>query len=203
MSASGDAQSFRIKTDRTGMGLYSGRRIVTGHDAEGRSVVISDAPAENVVPNPADPDRGHINFWKTDRVPADNGLYTDPMAGAPCPLPPPKGGTIFRFFQIAPEKNEAALSKAERDARMARMFEAAGAADARIPLGRHPSMHRTNSVDYIVLLKGEVTAILDVGEVAMKPFDVLIQRGTNHGWANYGDTPALLVAVLVDAVPLA
>jgi quercetin dioxygenase-like cupin family protein len=63
-------------------------------------------------------------------------------------------------------------------------------------------MHRTQSVDYIVLLKGEVTALLDIGEVEMKPFDVLIQRGTNHGWVNYGEEPALLMAVLVDAEPL-
>ena len=53
-----------------------------------------------------------------------------------------------------------------------------------------------------MLLKGEVTALLDVGEVQMKPFDVLIQRGTNHGWVNCGPEPALLVAVLVDAEPL-
>jgi hypothetical protein len=184
------------------MGLYRGRRIVTGHDEQGRSIVISDAPPNNVVPNPSDPERGHINFWKTETSPANNAGYFDPMAGPPCALPPPKGGTMFRFFQIAPEKNEAALSTHERDARMARMFEAAGAGDARIAMGRHPSMHRTNSVDYIVLLEGEVTALLDVGEVAMKQFDVLIQRGTNHGWANYGEEPALLVAVLVDADPL-
>src|SRR5882724_4283450 len=184
------------------MALYRGRRIVTGHDAQGRSIVISDAAPENVVPNPADPDRGHVNFWRTDTVPAGNAVYTDPMAGPPAPLPPPKGGTMFRFFQIAPEKNEAGLSKQERDARMARMFEAAGAHGARIPMGRHPSMHRTESVDYIILLQGEVTALLDIGEVHMKPFDVLIQRGTNHGWVNYGEEPALLMAVLVDAEPL-
>jgi quercetin dioxygenase-like cupin family protein len=185
------------------MGLYQGRRIVTGHDSEGRSIVISDAPPENVVPNPSDPDRGHINFWKTEGTPANGGACIDPMAGPPCPLPPPKGGTMFRFFQIAPEKNEAGLSSEERDRRMARMFEAAGAGGARLSMARHPSMHRTDSVDYIVLLQGEVTAILDLGEVAMKPFDVLIQRGTNHGWRNDGEEPALLVAVLVDAEPLA
>ena len=184
------------------MGLYQGRRIVTGHDEQGRSIVISDARPENVVPNPADPDRGHINFWKTDRVPSNNADYADPMAGPPSALPPPPGGTMFRFFQIAPEKNEAGLSAQMRDRRMARMFEAAGAGDARIPMGRHPSMHRTDSLDYIVLLKGEVTALFDVGEVKMKPFDVLIQRGTNHGWVNDGEEPALLVAVLVDADPL-
>jgi hypothetical protein len=184
------------------MALYQGRRIVTGHDEKGRSIVISDAPPENVVPNPADPDRGHVNFWKTDDVPASNADYADPMAGALCPLPPPKGGTLFRFFQIAPEKNEAGLSKKERDKAMSRMFEAAGAGHARTPMGRHPSMHRTDTLDYIVLLKGEVTALLDVGEVEMKPFDVLIQRGTNHGWVNRGEEPALLVAVLIDARPL-
>ncbi len=184
------------------MGLYQGRRIVTCHDEQGRSIVVSDAPPNNVVPNPSDPERGFINFWKTDTSPANNAGYFDPMAGPPCPLPPPKGGTMFRFFQIAPEKNEAALSRHERDARMASMFEAVGAGDARIVMGLHPSMHRTDSVDYIVLLKGEVTALLDVGEVAMKQFDVLIQRGTNHGWANYGEEPALLVAVLIDAAPL-
>ena len=184
------------------MALYQGRRIVTGHDAQGRSIVIADGPPENVVPNPADPDRGHINFWKTDSAPAKNGVFADPMKGPPCPLHPPKGGTMFRFFQIAPERNEAGVSREERDARMAQMFAAAGAGGARIPMARHPSMHRTDSVDYIVLLQGEVTALLDVGEVHMKPFDVLIQRGTNHGWVNHGDEPALLVAVLVDAEPL-
>ena len=83
-----------------------------------------------------------------------------------------------------------------------RVFEAAGAGHARLSMGRHPSMHRTDSVDHIVLLRGEVTALLDIGEVEMKPFDVLIQRGTNHGWVNHGEEPALLMAVLVDAEPL-
>ena len=138
----------------------------------------------------------------TENVPASNAEFIDPMAGPPAPLPPPKGGTMFRFFQIAPEKNEAGLSKEERDRRMAGMFEAAGAGHARLSMNRHPSMHRTESVDYIILLQGEVTCLLDVDEVHMKPFDVLIQRGTNHGWVNYGEEPALLVAVLIDAVPL-
>ena len=184
------------------MSLYKARRIVTGHDAGGRSTVISDGIAENLVTNPTDPDRGHINFWRTDCVPAGNCDATDPAAGPPFPLPPPKGGTLFRFFQIAPEKNESGLSKEERDARMAQMFEAVGAGHARQSMGRHPSMHRTNTLDYIVLLKGEVTALLDTAEVTMKPFDVLIQRGTSHGWVNRGDEPALLMAVLIDAEPL-
>lgn len=184
------------------MTLYRARRIVTGHDSEGRSIVMSDGPAQNLVSNPSDPERGHINFWRTDAVPASNAGNDDPAAGAGFALLPPKGGTQFRFFQIAPEKNEAGLSREERDARMAGMFEAAGAGHARQAMGRHPSMHKTDTVDYIVLLKGEVTALMDIGEVTMQPFDVLIQRGTRHGWVNRGDEPALLVAVLVDAEPL-
>lgn len=184
------------------MTLYRARRIVTGHDSGGRSIVISDGPAQNLVPNPSDPERGHINFWRTDAVPASNDGNDDPASAAPFALPPPKGGTLFRFFQIAPEKNEAGLSREERDARMARMFEAAGAGHARHAMGRHPSMHQTASVDYIVLLKGEVTALMDIGEVTLRPFDVLIQRGTRHGWVNRGNEPALLMAVLVDAEPL-
>ena len=135
-------------------------------------------------------------------MPANNGAFVDPMVGSPCPLAPPRGGTVFQFFQIAPERNEIGLSDEERNRRMGQMFEAAGAAHARVDIERHPSMHKTDSVDYIVLLKGEVTALLDMGEVKMKPFDVLIQRGTNHGWVNYGSEPALLVAVLIDAEPL-
>jgi hypothetical protein len=184
------------------MSLYNARRIVTGHDAQGRSIVLSDEIAQNVLPNPWDPDRGHINFWRTDQVPTNNRDEIDPAAGPAFPLAPPKGGTLFRFFQIAPEKNEAGLPHEERDVRMAKMFEAARAGAARQSMGRHPSMHRTTSLDYIVLLKGEVTALLDLGEVSMRPFDVLIQRGTNHGWVNRGDEPALLMAVLVDAEPV-
>ena len=69
----------------------------------------------------------------------------------------------------------------------------------RVDTSRHPAMHKTETVDYIILLKGEVTLILDEEEVALKPFDVVVQRGTNHAWANNGSEPALLIAVLIDS----
>jgi quercetin dioxygenase-like cupin family protein len=68
----------------------------------------------------------------------------------------------------------------------------------RIP-GRHPGMHRTRTIDYVVLLSGEVTLLLDKGEVDLKPFDVVVQRGTSHAWVNKGKEPGLIVAVLIDA----
>ena len=60
-------------------------------------------------------------------------------------------------------------------------------------------MHKTETVDYIILLKGDVTLILDEEEVSLKPFDVVVQRGTNHAWVNNGTEPALLIAVLIDS----
>ncbi|MBL8665443.1 MAG: cupin domain-containing protein, partial [Candidatus Odyssella sp.] len=61
---------------------------------------------------------------------------------------------------------------------------------------------KTASVDYIVILSGEIWALMDEGEVLMKPGDVLIQRGTNHAWSNRSDKPCRFLAVLVDAAPL-
>ena len=60
-------------------------------------------------------------------------------------------------------------------------------------------MHKTETIDYIIILKGDVTLILDEEEVELKPFDVVVQRGTNHAWINNGNEPALLIAVLVDS----
>ena len=63
-------------------------------------------------------------------------------------------------------------------------------------------MHTTRTVDYIVVLSGRVTLLLDKGEVELKPFDVVVQRGTNHGWVNRGTEPAVMAAILIDAKPL-
>ncbi|MNP16249.1 hypothetical protein D3C76_1086370 [compost metagenome] len=60
-------------------------------------------------------------------------------------------------------------------------------------------MHKSATTDYIILLQGSITLVLDEGEVDMNPFDVVIQRGTNHSWVNRGAVDALLMAVLVDA----
>ena len=74
-----------------------------------------------------------------------------------------------------------------------------GAAHERVDSSRHPAMHKTKTIDYIILLKGDVTLLLDEDEVRLKPFDVVVQRGTNHAWVNNGDEPALLIAVLIDS----
>ncbi len=78
-------------------------------------------------------------------------------------------------------------------------FEKIGAAHHRVDTTRHPAMHKTETIDYIILLKGDVTLLLDEEEVKLEPFDVVVQRGTNHAWVNNGNEPALLIAVLIDS----
>ena len=112
-------------------------------------------------------------------------------------LSPPSGGTKFRYFQINPLPEgvpEDMLQEIAADA-----FEKVGAAHHRVDTTKHPAMHKTDTVDYIILLKGDVTLILDEEEVDLKPFDVVVQRGTNHAWVNNGNEPALLIAVLIDS----
>jgi len=81
-------------------------------------------------------------------------------------------------------------------------FKEIDAGHCRPDTTRDPRMHKTKTVDYIILLEGEVTLLLDEDEVDLKPFDVVIQRGTNHAWINKGANPALLAAILIDAEPL-
>lgn len=172
------------------------RRIVTGHNDAGKSVVVSDGPPGN--------ERGNLfEMWNTGQLPTDNADPTDAAAERDVVLEPEPNGTVFRFFEVGPESALPGLEERQRafEERLASLTEEQRAEARRIrpDTSRHPAMHRTRTVDYIVLLRGEVTMLLDEGEVRMKPFDVLIQRGTNHGWVNHGDEPALLVGVLMDA----
>ncbi|MGH7988419.1 MAG: cupin domain-containing protein [Candidatus Binataceae bacterium] len=161
------------------------RRIVTGHNAEGKSVIVIDGP-----PTPFGA------YWLTDATPVDNTGSGD--AGMRVrKLEPPPGGSIFRFAAIPPEDPN--MPAAERERQTAKMFEQMDAAHCRSDTSRHPGMHKTRTIDYVVLLSGEVTLLLDEGKVDLKPFDVVVQRGTSHAWVNRGKEPALIAAVLIDA----
>jgi naringenin degradation protein FdeH len=176
--------------------LKETRRIVTGIDGNGKSYVAGDGPSSSVRERGG---AGAAEFWVTDAIPTDNRAPGDP-ATRPPRLEPPDGGSVFRFFMVAPENKE--LSAVEAEKMATERFAAMGASHCRVDTSRHPAMHTTRTVDYIILLSGRVTLLLDKGEVDLKPFDVVIQRGTNHGWVNRGAEPALLVAVLIDAKPL-
>jgi len=169
------------------------RRVVTGHDAQGKSIVAIDGPAGSIVGTGG---AGIGEIWITEATPADNRNPAD-TSRRPVRLEPPTNGSVFRFFVLAPE--EKGLSAAEADKRAIEGFKAIGGEHCRVDATRHPGMHKTRTVDYVILLDGDVTLILEKEEVRLKPFDVVVQRGTNHAWRNNRDTPAILAGVLIDA----
>jgi hypothetical protein len=170
------------------------RRIVTGHDARGRSVIVSDGPSPHVLTLPGRADFGLTNLWVTDRTPADNAVDGD-AAARPVVLEPPAGGSIFRVVEFPPDRAGGFDRRAAFDA-----MGAGHAMDA--SAARHPGMHKTATVDYAIVLSGEIWAIMDEGETLMRTGDVLVQRGTNHAWSNRSDQPCLMAFVLVSAAPV-
>ncbi|MCB1739867.1 MAG: cupin domain-containing protein [Gammaproteobacteria bacterium] len=177
------------------------RRVVTGHDDRGRSIIVSDEVSPHTRENPLQPGRGLTDLWRTFGSPPSNEGAAD-AAATEVVLSPPAGGSVFRFFQILPERLQAKMSPEERQRVADAVFSGMGASHNRDRHARHPGMHTTETLDYIILLSGDVSLLLDEGEVRLKPFDVVIQRGTNHSWVNHGEEPALLAGVLIDAVPL-
>lgn len=168
------------------------RRIITGHDEQGKSVVLAEKPPFEL---------GTLyDMWVTDGAPASYA-QEDAVEGRRVKLEPPPYGTSFRFFRVEPDNP--ALDTAEIEAEVARGFEAIGAAHCRPDTSRSPHMHETGTIDYIIVLEGEVTLLLDEDEIDLKPFDVVIQRGTNHAWVSKNGQSALLAAILIDAEPRA
>ena len=168
------------------------RRVVTGHDAQGRAVVIMDGAAANVLHRPSRPGVALTDLWATSGTPAAQ-TGGDPV-DRPVVLHPPPGGTVFRIIQFDPE-DPGALVHADG----ATAFAAMGATGAVVAGARHPYMHRTDTVDYAVVLQGSITMLLDDADVELSAGDVVIQNGTNHAWANRGPAPCLMAFVLIDA----
>lgn len=165
------------------------RRVVTGHDARGRSIVVADETAEM---------QGILHeFWLTDAAPARWGGKPE-LGKLPGDLEPPRNGTVVRFVQFQPNEG---VSREELEARYSAGFAAINATHTRVDTRRHPAMHRTRTVDYGIVLSGKIKLLMDEGEeTLLEPFAVVIQRGTNHGWVNPGPGPALMAFVLIDAV---
>ena len=169
------------------------RRIITGHNKEGKSVIKIDGPPLRSVGEDVG---GLFEIWNTDGNQIDTTDSID-RADTDIILSPPENGSKFRYFQINPTPEGVPMEIMQEIA--ADAFEKVGAAHHRIDTSKHPAMHKTDTIDYIILLEGDVTLILDEEEVRLKPHDVVVQRGTNHAWVNNGDEPALLIAVLIDS----
>lgn len=170
------------------------RRVVTGLDDEGKSVIVSDAPAACVFSPKGQPNVGLTDLWLTAKSPAPLDGAADPT-DRPFHLTPAPGGTICRVVEFPPDKERNYGTMQQYFADM----QAADNLDTNAP--RHPGFHKTDTLDYLFILKGEIWALMDEGEVLLKEGDCLIQRGTNHSWSNRSDAPCLVIAVLVDAEP--
>jgi uncharacterized cupin superfamily protein len=149
------------------------RRIVTGHDAKGKAVVASDEVLTAVSRRIGANITG-CEIWSTDRMPVDNSAEADAAQRA---------GFVKRYNYVGTGEGTTI-----------RITEWAP--------GHARFTHRTETVDYAILLSGEIDLELDDGEVVhMKPGDVVVQRGTIHTWVNRGSVPAVTAFILIDAKP--
>jgi mannose-6-phosphate isomerase-like protein (cupin superfamily) len=173
------------------------RRVVTGHDNAGKAVVLSDGYATSIKTVPQWPGLISTDIWKTNASPVPLAKdEPDPTLG-PRSLHPAPNGTTFRISVVPPESDSVRnLDPAQAQA----LFKGVGNANASTlgRGGRHPLMHRTETLDYAVVLEGEITMLLDDSEVDLKAGDVVIQRGTNHAWSNRSGKPVRMLYVLID-----
>jgi mannose-6-phosphate isomerase-like protein (cupin superfamily) len=172
--------------------IWRVRRVLTGHDPDGKSTIIADGLAPNLKEMPSFPGLALTDLWETTAAPANNDGHAD-AAARPIHLEPPKNGTLFRIVEFPPDSTRPQSSDGREG------FKAIGAAHVQDRHSSDPMMHKTSTVDYIVVLKGEIYAVLDKGETLLRPGDVFIQRGTNHSWSVRGAEPCVIAVVLVNA----
>ena len=173
------------------------RRVVTGHDKSGKAIVISDGFAPSVKSNPLRPGHRSSDIWKTDAMPVVlTAEEADPTLG-PKTIHPAPQGTVIRIAELQPESADIRNMSPEK---AREVFAAMGNASASQfgRGGRHPMMHRTETIDYAVVLEGEITLILDDEDVQLKAGDVVIQRGTSHAWSNRSQNVCRMLYVLID-----
>ncbi|OYW46115.1 MAG: cupin [Sphingomonadales bacterium 32-68-7] len=174
------------------------RRIVTGHDAAGNAIILEDGGVARVRRIGGETGPLFHEVWNTPATPAPIDASSPEPAEPGISLAPPRNGTRIRVLDIPPD--DAGL--AARTPEQARAhFAEVGAAEASSHTGagsRHAHMHRTETIDYGIVLEGEVVLIMDEGETTVKAGDIVVQRGTNHGWANRSDRNCRIAFVLID-----
>ena len=168
---------------------------MTGHDVDGNAIFTEDGNAPSIHGNPKRVGFHLTNLWITDETPAKINNGPDPTS-RPLELIPPKNGTVVRIVEFGPEGDWTQNLRAS-DAKVA--FGAMGTQEAStFQEGGHPLMHRTETVDYALVLEGEIYIVLDKEEKLMRQGDFLVERGTNHAWSNRSGRPCKMLFVLID-----
>jgi mannose-6-phosphate isomerase-like protein (cupin superfamily) len=168
-------------------------RVVTATSAEGHSYILHNSPPETVVEQPGRA-LTFFELWETDGPLASNEGNED--AGArPIRHHPPYGGTRFRMVELMPDE------KKQSDA-VSSDFDNLNAFNIRIEDADDPTMHRNETVDYNIILSGEVVAVTEMDEALLRAGDVIIQRGTAHTWHNRSNEPCVFASIMVSAAPI-
>ena len=169
------------------------RRVVTAIGGDGLSFIQEDGSPQAVHTHPGRPGYVNANIWRTKergdvRAPDDIQEHMGVM--------PPANGTVLRIVDFPPQPSDPQENARQLKASFDSMYR-----DAKHQPGnrRHPGMHVTATVDYAIVLLGEITAIMETGETVLRAGDVLIQRGTNHAWANRSEAVTRVAFVLIDA----
>jgi mannose-6-phosphate isomerase-like protein (cupin superfamily) len=173
------------------------RRIVTIDDDNGKSVAIHDGPTPDVRTDPARPGFASMRIWVTDTTPASVAHVRDPLT-LPHTLEPPQHGSVCRIVTVPPD---AAFLGKVGGSDVAAFFRAMGspAASTYSPQAPHPYMQKTRTLDFCLILEGEITLVLDTAEVQLAAGDTVVQRGTNHAWSNRSDRPCTIAISSHDA----
>jgi len=163
------------------------RRIVTIDDAEGRSVAIADGPSPDVRHDPARPGFSSARMWVANVSPPQISEYRDTVL-RPHTIEPPSGGSVCRVVTFPPDDVfRGKVGGREVEA----FFRSMGSPQASTysPKAPHPYMQKTRTLDFCIVLEGEITLVLDTAEVHLKAGDTVVQRGTNHAWSNRSAAP--------------
>ena len=172
------------------------RRVVTGHDEQGRSIVVADGPAPFVHVNPADPEWCSTDVFRSAGAPAAIAAHPVETTEGPRRQLPTPHGTVIRVNNFRPnlirEPDELRTMHSER---LLRWVTPRRRPSAKVGGSAHAS---TETIDFAIVVSGEITMLLDVGEVVLKAGDILIQCGTNHAWVNRSNAPAVVIFVLID-----
>ena len=171
------------------------RRIVTGFTAEGVSTIVSDGPPPKIHTSPVQPELRNANIWVTRETPAR--IDAPDTVESHDLLYPPTNGTVIRVMDIPPQPDDPEeVARAYQSARQGLFPDRDKVKGDK---SRHPGMHITDTVDYAIILEGEMHAVLEDCETLMKAGDVLVQRGTNHAWSNRSGKVCRVAFILIDA----